>query len=829
MICASVALWACSDDDVVSDPTGGQQTENDGYNTYVTISLSMPESTDTRADGDATDPNTTLDTNEGNTVIEATDLEKKVNKIYVYAFQAPSSSSSAANDAWELAESVSISTVKDAADYVEMGASNTTSTAYCYGTAVFKRLIKGTDYHIYVSVNAEALNEDGQPWAEGSTVEEFLAKSRFDITPTGHINTGTDSNTGSMYYTSDRIVTSFQMKEPEATATSFSPTAMKTSFTNGFVMASRRFNNLTGTTANNIEHDYAELHIYTSNSESNPATANVAVERVMARLDLGVAPTTEFEGKLQNPANTAEDVYATVTLDKYFPVNLSKQSYLFRHKATGSASALETSTTYTYDQLADLDASDWKDKVWTSAEYVIDPYTTQKTSADYSQVTDRTVYGNMFYNALHTVYTKATSKAVSEETTTTTEPASKIDAFATIKTLTSDNNTLETIGYCLENTTLADYQQKDYSTGVIISGTFTVSDDHVYAAYDGGVQNIKALKALQKTAGAFSDTEGSTTNYNTIAATALSTYGTAKTNLKTAQGNYDTALKAYNEAQAALATEQDKYDATIAVGSTYTQAEKDAAKAALDKAQTAATTADHNLNGYTPSEGSTESAIQGATAALTAAQTAYDDALTAYRAAQKDSATYANSSNIATALQYKDLYFYNYNFYTSLDALSKVMTLPDDLITKTEDGKTVYDMDAKPANGKSNLQILSEYGVTFYKQELAATTDKLATYRTYYLYVLKHYNYASGTTDTDISVMSPMKYAVVRNNVYQMKIKGVAALGSSSWDPTDPDPLDGYYPGPNPDEEREIYLKMELDILKWVVRTQGENGGITLK
>jgi hypothetical protein len=285
---------------------------------------------------------------------------------------------------------------------------------------------------------------------------------------------------------------------------------------------------------------------------------------------------------------------------------------------------------------------------------------------------------------------------------------------------------------------------------VIISGTFTVSDDHVYAAYDGGVKNITALKELLKTAGAFSDTDGSTTNYNTIAATALSKYDEAKKALKTAQAN--------NAAEEALAE----------------------------------------------------------------AQAACDDALTAYRAAQKDSATYA-------ALTYTDLYFYNYNFYTSLDALSKVMTLPDNLITKTEDNKTVYDMTAKPANGKSNIQILSEYGVTFYKQETAASGNDPAKYRTYYLYVLKHYNYASGTTDTDISVMSPMKYAVVRNNVYQMKIKGVAALGSSSWDPTDPDPLDGYYPGPNPDEEREIYLKMELDILKWVVRTQGENGGITLK
>jgi hypothetical protein len=67
-----------------------------------------------------------------------------------------------------------------------------------------------------------------------------------------------------------------------------------------------------------------------------------------------------------------------------------------------------------------------------------------------------------------------------------------------------------------------------------------------------------------------------------------------------------------------------------------------------------------------------------------------------------------------------------------------------------------------------------------------------------------------------------MKYAIVRNNVYQMTVSGVLALGSSSPDPTDPDPEDSYYPGPNPDDEQEVYLKMELQVRHWVVRDQGD-------
>jgi hypothetical protein len=59
-----------------------------------------------------------------------------------------------------------------------------------------------------------------------------------------------------------------------------------------------------------------------------------------------------------------------------------------------------------------------------------------------------------------------------------------------------------------------------------------------------------------------------------------------------------------------------------------------------------------------------------------------------------------------------------------------------------------------------------------------------------------------------------------------MQISGVSALGAGSVDPTDPDPTDTFYPGPNPDEDKEIYLKMELQILNWVLRDEGT---ITLK
>jgi hypothetical protein len=303
----------------------------------------------------------------------------------------------------------------------------------------------------------------------------------------------------------------------------------------------------------------------------------------------------------------------------------------------------------------------------------------------------------------------------------------------------------------------------------------------------------------------------------------------------------EAAQKAYNEAakENAKINPESGSSATATTDAAKAQAAVIAADSALSAAnyitiaaqKAAYTDAGGTSQTYDKDANNASSTGVSATAAATAKTSAE---------AAKEVAEYADARVALDAVsvdadgnyQGDTLYYYNYNFYTSLAALGDVMVLPT-LNGNGSDGKEAYD-----EKGRSNIQILSDYGATRYVRNNAAYRTQLASssstsgdnqvteapFVTYYHYILKHYEH--GTTD-EAQLMAPMKYAVVRNNVYQMSVKGVYGLGSGSVDPTDPDPDDKYYPGPNPDDQQQVYLKMELQVRHWVVRNQG--GTITLK
>jgi hypothetical protein len=860
MIFASAALMACSDDDVVSDPDDGSLTENDAYNSYVTVALSIPETSDTRAGALEGDPSVT-----------ATDDERKVNRVYVYAFKDPSTTASATPDSsWVLAESVTVSTIDNATDKVPV-ATDQANSVYCYGTAVFKRLTKsveGETYHIYVTVNAPALDATGQPWdTTTTTVGRFLRESRFDINTVSHVNTTNDDpNKGKRYYKSDDIVQSYAMTETytttkndaNSTESDLKPTALPKSFDGGFVMASRMFNDL-NTGAGNVNTDYAVLKIYNSNSESNPAVATVAVERVMARLNVGL--TKDYDKDYLTPVLTSSEaatdsnsnVYAIVTLDKYYPINIAKQSYLFRHKATGSAEAFDGNgnIAYSYDNLSDLnEATAWSGGTWTSAEYVVDPFTaTDFKKTTYDKNDNRaTSYSYMFYNPLHAVQVnKTTTTGSGESASSTTSQIDKIKVFATLEK-TTDKDGVPLIGYCLENTTLAKYQQKDLSTGIIFSASFVPTPNHVYTLYNTSTteQELISIEELKKLETEVLDNYNADATYASDTTTTGTAYRAAAETLKTDKQAHKTAIDAYNSKLAAyntaLALWEENKPNDFEYKKDYIDKMGGEAKAALEaysadstalQTAIADTVTTHNkLYGPTSSGSTVKGSIE-----------LYNEALTAYEEALRKSNIYDQKDAIVAALKdyaqnTKGLYFYNYNFYTSIEALAKVMTLPNNLMKKSDNSGLYDDTARETSTGKSNKQILYEYGVTWYdiwepaklstapSDGKSCSITKDATYRTYYLYTIKHYKYATSSSDPDVAILSPMKFAVVRNNIYQMQISGVSALGAGSVDPTDPDPTDTFYPGPNPDEDKEIYLKMELQILNWVLRDEGT---ITLK
>lgn len=83
-----------------------------------------------------------------------------------------------------------------------------------------------------------------------------------------------------------------------------------------------------------------------------------------------------------------------------------------------------------------------------------------------------------------------------------------------------------------------------------------------------------------------------------------------------------------------------------------------------------------------------------------------------------------------------------------------------------------------------------------------------AGYYCYYYYWNRH------NDNQDLSVMGPMEFAVVRNNVYKLAVTGIKQLGHPRIPENDPDPKDP----DDPDESSDIYITLSVEVLPWAVR-----------
>lgn len=79
-------------------------------------------------------------------------------------------------------------------------------------------------------------------------------------------------------------------------------------------------------------------------------------------------------------------------------------------------------------------------------------------------------------------------------------------------------------------------------------------------------------------------------------------------------------------------------------------------------------------------------------------------------------------------------------------------------------------------------------------------------YYVYYRYYNRHNN--NGKPD----LMGPMEFATVRNNIYKLKVNTVAAFGLPGDLPVDPN---------KDDETPEVYFKVSVRVLDWIVRING--------
>lgn len=133
----------------------------------------------------------------------------------------------------------------------------------------------------------------------------------------------------------------------------------------------------------------------------------------------------------------------------------------------------------------------------------------------------------------------------------------------------------------------------------------------------------------------------------------------------------------------------------------------------------------------------------------------------------------SNPSNWTTRL-----FYFNYNFYTSVDAIRKLVlnNLPED-ITDDSDTKT-----------------LAKYSIKRFQ--------KSENYSCYYNYWIKH-------EDNNSTEMGVMEFGIVRNNIYRLSISKVAGLGSGE-----------PYIEPEQPDEYKAELDINIDVFPWAVRNQ---------
>ena len=81
-------------------------------------------------------------------------------------------------------------------------------------------------------------------------------------------------------------------------------------------------------------------------------------------------------------------------------------------------------------------------------------------------------------------------------------------------------------------------------------------------------------------------------------------------------------------------------------------------------------------------------------------------------------------------------------------------------------------------------------------------------YYCYYFYWNRH------NDNGNSGKMGPMEFAVVRNNVYKLAVTSISQLGHPRDTSHDPDPVDPE----DPDEDPTRYIKVDVQVLPWVVR-----------
>lgn len=107
----------------------------------------------------------------------------------------------------------------------------------------------------------------------------------------------------------------------------------------------------------------------------------------------------------------------------------------------------------------------------------------------------------------------------------------------------------------------------------------------------------------------------------------------------------------------------------------------------------------------------------------------------------------------------------------------------------------------------SNANVITENGAEKHVFKILRP-DNDGNYFTYYVYYNRH------NDNNQPTVMAPMEFATVRNNVYKLSVTTVTDFGHTNDPKDDPEPENP----PTPDETPKTYFKVSCRVLPWVVR-----------
>lgn len=148
-----------------------------------------------------------------------------------------------------------------------------------------------------------------------------------------------------------------------------------------------------------------------------------------------------------------------------------------------------------------------------------------------------------------------------------------------------------------------------------------------------------------------------------------------------------------------------------------------------------------------------------------------------------------------------DIYVFDDVLYGDWESVEKYATAHP-----TEDVAYAYE-----AIKNGDYEKPEDVGFTIYKYNTANQC-----YYTYYYYWNRH------NDNGKEPVMGPMEFAVVRNNVYKLSVEAIYRFGYPEGEtpnpetPDEEDPKED--PGPDPEPDPEVFLKVNVQVLPWVVR-----------